>query len=214
MTREVWRVPRTRGAGSGLLLVALGIWGGIIAFVGPYFGYAYTPNITWTFTWGRLWLEILPAVATVLGGLILLGTAHRAIGHLGGWLAVAGGVWFLIGSSLSLLWNHGVMQTGTPVGGTMSRTVEQIGFFYGLGAAIVLLSAWALGRFAVVGVRERRLADADRAEHERALRERDYTERRERQVAASGPGGTGDAPAPSRTGSASTAAPPAGERKG
>ena len=29
------RVPRSRGALSGVLLVLLGLWGGLIAFVGP-----------------------------------------------------------------------------------------------------------------------------------------------------------------------------------
>jgi hypothetical protein len=38
------RVPRSRGALNGALLVLLGIWGGLIAFVGPYFHYAYTPD--------------------------------------------------------------------------------------------------------------------------------------------------------------------------
>jgi len=36
------RIPRSRGALSGVLLVLLGTWGGLIAFVGPYFHYAYT----------------------------------------------------------------------------------------------------------------------------------------------------------------------------
>jgi hypothetical protein len=38
------RVPRSRGALSGALLVLLGLWGGLIAFVGPYFHFAYTPG--------------------------------------------------------------------------------------------------------------------------------------------------------------------------
>ncbi|MDQ2789811.1 MAG: hypothetical protein M3Y73_08900 [Actinomycetota bacterium] len=32
---------RSRGAMSGFLLVLLGIWGAIIPFVGPYFGYTF-----------------------------------------------------------------------------------------------------------------------------------------------------------------------------
>ena len=54
------RVPRSRGALNGVLLVLLGLWGGLIAFVGPYFHYAYTPDQGFTYTTGRLWLEILP----------------------------------------------------------------------------------------------------------------------------------------------------------
>jgi len=39
-------------------LVLLGMWGGLIAFVGPYFDYAYTPNSEWTYNTGDMqkWL--------------------------------------------------------------------------------------------------------------------------------------------------------------
>jgi hypothetical protein len=50
------RIPRSKGAVSGVLLVLLGIWGALIPFVGPYFHYAYTPDRTWDYTTGRLWL--------------------------------------------------------------------------------------------------------------------------------------------------------------
>jgi len=47
------------------------------------------------------------------------------------------------------------LHPGTPVGGTLTRVVEQIGFFAGLGVVIVFLAALALGRLSVVGVRDR-----------------------------------------------------------
>ena len=62
------QVPRSRGAVSGTLLVLLGVWGALIPLVGPYFHYAYTPDAAWTFTAGRIWLEIVPGAATFLGG--------------------------------------------------------------------------------------------------------------------------------------------------
>ena len=55
------RIPRSRGALSGVLLILLGAWGGLIPFIGPYFHYAYTPPSAWSYTPGRFWLEILPA---------------------------------------------------------------------------------------------------------------------------------------------------------
>ena len=50
------RVPRSlralrRAAGPARNL------GRLIAFVGPYFQYAYTPDKAFTYTTGRLWLE-------------------------------------------------------------------------------------------------------------------------------------------------------------
>ena len=71
------RIPRTRGAFSGVMLVLLGAWGGLVAFIGPYFHFAYTPDKAWVYTTERLWLEILPGAATVLGGLLVLGSARR-----------------------------------------------------------------------------------------------------------------------------------------
>ena len=157
------RVPRSRGALNGVLLVLLGLWGGLIAFVGPYFHYAYTPDKGFTYTTGRLWLEILPAAGTILGGLIIGGPASRPVAIFGSWLAALSGAWFALGGSLSALW-HTSGSAGQPVGDNLHRVVEQIGFFTGLGLVIVFLAAVALGRFTVIGARERALAEGPAAE--------------------------------------------------
>ena len=157
------RVPRSRGALNGGLLVLLGIWGGLIAFVGPYFHYAYTPDKAFTYTTGRLWLEILPAAGAIVGGLILGGTASRPVAIFGAWLAALSGAWFVLGGQLSALWHTGG-SAGVPVGDNLHRVVEQIGFFTGLGLVIVFLAAVALGRFTVIGIRERALAEAPAVE--------------------------------------------------
>jgi hypothetical protein len=152
------RIPRTRGALTGLLLVILGLWGGLIPFLGPYFNYAIGPNHAWTWKTGRLWLDILPAAAVFFGGLILIASATRPRAHLGGWLALIGGLWFVVGPVLSMLWNHGVPQTGVAFGGDARRTVEWIGYYYGLGAACTMLASFALGRLSIVSVRDAELA--------------------------------------------------------
>ena len=173
-------MPRSRGATSGILLVLLGIWGGLVPFVGPYFGYAFTPDISWHFTWGRLWLEILPAAATFLGGLMLLGSTNRITGHFGAWLAAAGGAWFVIGEQVSRLWTGGVPAAGLPAStSSLGYVAEWIGFFTGLGVVITFLAASALGRMSVVSVRDvhrRRLAE-DRIAEERLAEERAAAER-------------------------------------
>ena len=69
------------------LIVLLGIWAGLVPFVGPYFHYAYTPNSAWTYTTGRFWLEILPGVGAMLGGLIVLVSSNRPFAIFGAWLA-------------------------------------------------------------------------------------------------------------------------------
>ena len=39
-----------RGRVIGVLLMLLGAWGAVVPFVGPYFGYAYTPDKVWVYT--------------------------------------------------------------------------------------------------------------------------------------------------------------------
>src|SRR5579872_6997627 len=156
----ILRVPRSRGALSGVLLVLLGAWGALIPFIGPSFNYAFTPDRSWSYNTGRLWLEILPGAAAFLGGLIVLLAATRPAAVFGAWLAAMSGAWFVVGRPLSTLWTTGGAG-GHPVGGTVTRAVEDIGFFTGLGVVILFFAAMALGRFTVIGAKEAALAAAE-----------------------------------------------------
>jgi hypothetical protein len=150
--------PRSRGALTGFGLVLLGAWGALIPFVGPYFDYAYTPDKTWTWTAARFWLQVLPGAAAFLAGLILLMTANRVVAWIAAWLGIAAGAWFVVGPLLAPLWRANYL--GSPVGDRTDVAVEQIGMFFGLGAAIILLAAMAAGRFSVIGIRDVALAPA------------------------------------------------------
>ncbi|WP_329259752.1 hypothetical protein OG417_23160 [Actinoallomurus sp. NBC_01490] len=158
------RVPRTRGALSGLLLVLLGLWGALMPLVGPYFHFGFAPDEAWHFTSGRVWLQVVPGAAVFLGGLIALASANRAFAAFGAWLAALGGAWFGVGVPLSGLWaDQGRTTLGSALGGTTRQVAEQITLLYGLGVVAVFLAAVALGRLAVVGVRDAALAErADR----------------------------------------------------
>src|SRR5215472_6729353 len=102
-----------RGRLTGGLLILLGAWGAVIPFVGPYFGFAYTPDKAWAYTSGRLWLSIVPGAAAVLGGILVLASDGAA--PVGAFLAALGGAWFVIGplASAYKLASHG-MATGSP----------------------------------------------------------------------------------------------------
>jgi len=143
------RVRRSRGALSGLLLVLLGIWGALVPFVGPYFHYAYTPDQAWRATSGRMWLEVLPGVVALVGGLVVLVSRFRPSALIGAWLAALAGAWFAVGGLVAGRWSS-LPTAGMPVGGTTRSLLEQVGFFTGLGVVIVFLAALALGRFTVV----------------------------------------------------------------
>ncbi|HTZ93308.1 MAG TPA: hypothetical protein VMB74_12995 [Streptosporangiaceae bacterium] len=155
------RVRRSRGALSGLLLVLLGIWGALIPFVGPYFNYAYTPDRAWTSTSGRIWLEVLPGVVTLAGGVVVLLSRFRPAAVFASWLAALAGAWFAVGHLVAGHWT-GLPGAGTPVGGATRSVLEQIGFFTGLGVAIVFVAALALGRFTVVAVADAATSRAGR----------------------------------------------------
>ncbi len=164
------RVPRSRGAVSGLLLVLLGLWGALIPLIGPYFSYAYTPDSVWRLTTGRIWLEIVPGAAVLLGGIILLLSRMRPMAMTGALLAAAGGAWFAVGAVVSPLWvSAATLSPGSPVGGPVHRSLEQLGFYTGLGVVIVFVAAVAAGRLSVVAARDTRL---DGGETVTARRER------------------------------------------
>jgi hypothetical protein len=142
------RLARSTGTVSGITIVLLGIWGGIIPFVGPYFNYSFESNATWHYTSNRLWLSILPAVVTIIGGILLAMASDRVSGMAGATMAMIGGAWFVIGPSVSRVWEHtSAGPIGAPLGGDVHQMAELVGYYYGLGALIVALAAFAMGRF-------------------------------------------------------------------
>jgi hypothetical protein len=151
-------MARSRGAITGPLLMLLGAWGALVPFIGHRFGYGYTPDNLWTWTAARGWLEVLPGCAAFLGGALVATSAHRVSATLGGWLAAAGGAWFVLGTVVAPFWNAG--NIGVPSGTGHHTAYEQIGMFTGLGVVIVLMAAIAIGRVSVVGVRDVSVAQA------------------------------------------------------
>ncbi|MGV0792447.1 hypothetical protein [Mycolicibacterium sp. XJ1819] len=152
-------MSRSRGAMSGFLLILLGLWGALIPFVGPYFDFAFNSDAAWTWTTARGWLEVLPGAAVALGGLLLLVSGNRATAMLGGWLAVAGGAWFVVGRALA--GPLGIGEVGAPVAATEAKAIAlDLAYFSGLGALIVFLGALALGRISVRSVRDIEFVDS------------------------------------------------------
>jgi hypothetical protein len=80
--------------------------------------------VPWFFTYDRLWLSILPGIVLFLGGLILGPSANRASGGVGAWLTLIGGMWFIIGPVISMLWRVGGLAApiGAPLGPNWQRS--------------------------------------------------------------------------------------------
>jgi hypothetical protein len=184
-------MPRTRGAVSGLLLILLGAWGALIPFFGPNINWAYMADPAWTWTIAKGWLEVLPGAVTAVGGLLLLVSGSRANAMVGGWLAVFGGAWFVVGRAFAS--TLGIGDVGQPVASAdLKRALLEVTYFTGLGALIVFLGGAALARVAVVHARDvvatqpAPMAGADVPARDPAVYDesRDVTRARTDQVAA------------------------------
>lgn len=162
--RRIMAVPRTRGAVSGALLLLLGLWGGLSPLVGPYFGYAFGEDDAWNATTDMVWLSFLPAAAVVVGAFVLIASTNRVSAGVGAWLAMVGGIWFVIGPAFSLLWDGGgpAAPIGRPLGEEGLRVTELLWSFYALGAVTTALAASALARLATVAARDLEAEDERR----------------------------------------------------
>lgn len=147
------RMPRSRGALSGLLVMLLGLWGALVPFVGPDFNFAYDQDQGADWSAARGWLEVLPGVVAIIGGLLLVRSQNRAAAMLGGWLSVVAGAWFVIGRVVATTLTIG--EIGRPVATTDTKAAWlELTYFHGLGAVIVFFGAMALGRVSVRSVRD------------------------------------------------------------
>jgi hypothetical protein len=88
----------SRGAVSGVTLVLLGLGGGLVPFVEPYFGYAFILGRTLGYTPGRLWLEVLPARGVIVSSLLVVVTRSRLIVLAGGVPGAVSATYFIVGA--------------------------------------------------------------------------------------------------------------------
>jgi len=151
-------MARSRGSLSGLALVLLGVWGGLMLFVGPYFHFGYAPDKAWFYDTGRLYAAVVPAGVALLAGLVVLATKSRWLAATWACLAVLAGVWFVIGRQVLdiTVSNPSAYQVGAPINAlSMHRVVAtNLAMFTGVGLLIVLFAALALGRVSVAAYKD------------------------------------------------------------
>ena len=129
----------------GLALILLGAWGALAPFIGPSFDFGFSPAGSWQWTSARGWLEVLPGAAAAVGGLVMMISPNRLVVSLGGAAAALAGGWYIAGTSLADLLKIG--SPGSPLGSRPGiQSLESLALFYGLGATILLLVTFVLGR--------------------------------------------------------------------
>ena len=121
---------------SGVAIIAFAVW----AVLGPFVG----PGDAWTSNFNHAMLVVVPASAAVLGGLMMLLSRGRQIAWIGGLVALAGALWFMIGPVIYMLWPGGGVGTGPAPGGSV-WLAQWGGLLFVTGAMITLLSSYALG---------------------------------------------------------------------
>jgi hypothetical protein len=153
------QIPRSRGVVCGVLLIVLGIWGGVAPFIGPYIHLGYAPDTAWHYNTARLYYSIAPGAAVLLGGLLVAVTRNRAVGIIGGVLAVLGGLWFIGGVHFMI----DVLHRSVPLGTALVRAgssvptwlyLDSLALFIGLGALVLFVGGLSIGRFSMLSARD------------------------------------------------------------
>lgn len=159
------KVPFTRGAACGTLLILLGAWVALIPFVGPLFDYSIGSTNSWDWTMGRFWLNVLPGAVTFAAGLVALGAGKRFTIGMAGWTASIAGIWIVAGPQLSRIWNNGVVEDGTLHGSNNVQVLAMLGYSLIAGGLITAIGAFLLGRNTVASLEDVRY-DAQTRERE------------------------------------------------
>jgi hypothetical protein len=137
---------------TGVLLVLLGAAAALAPLLGPEIGLTIGSDETFDVTQDRLILSVIPGAAVALGGLLLLVAANRPVAMFGGVLALAGGIWLVVGPVVSRLWEDsgGLLgAAGRPAGDRTRQTIEVLTYHHGIGALITALAGIGLGRLAI-----------------------------------------------------------------
>ena len=153
---EAWSLRPLAAAGSALLMVLLGAWGAIVAFVGPAFGFRATAVSPWQWTTDNWLLHLVPGAAGVLAGLIVLSWVPLAVAgarnalRLAALLAVGAGAWFVIGPAA---WPAFETSSAYQVAATgLGAFLYRVGANLGPGFLLAVLGTWVLRASSPIGL--------------------------------------------------------------
>jgi hypothetical protein len=133
----------------GLIILLLGVWAAIVPYVGPIFGYSADGSPSWTWNLGHSLLFLVPGVAAVVGGALVMisgravGSAGRGLLACGGLLAMLCGAWLVIGP---LAWPALEGTAFYMVASPLSTLAHGVGYSLGPGALLLAMGGIATGR--------------------------------------------------------------------
>ncbi len=118
------------------IIILLGLFVGIIPFVGPLFDFGMGPEPAWVMTLSRFVRHVLPAAAIVIGGVMLMPRA-RSWRATGATLAMLGGIWVTIAPIVLGRGGEGVP--------ALIDIVRPLVYHFGTGVIIAILAGYAAG---------------------------------------------------------------------
>lgn len=134
---------------AGFMTLLLGAWSGIVAFVGPLFGFSADGAGSWTWNLAHSLLFLVPGAVASLAGLVIMieglttGPARRVLLGFGGLLAAICGAWLVVGPlAWPALEGRGFFTGATP----LRELAYWIGYSLGPGALLLAFGAFILGR--------------------------------------------------------------------
>jgi len=147
------RVGRFGLGTVGLIALLVSAWGGIVAYVGPIFGFSGDGSVSWTWNLAHSLLALIPGAAGVLLGLFVMRSARRTTTVARGRLSLASagvllmvcGAWFAIGPLAWPVLYHGdyFLRSVSP----LRFLAYDVGYAIGTGLVLVgcggFVSGWA-----------------------------------------------------------------------
>ncbi len=150
--RESATATMTRPTGMamvGFLTVLTGAWAGIVAFVGPVWGYNAAGTTSWAWNANHWLLHLIPGAVGVVAGLFMMaraGSGHRAVTRSGfglsGLLAAGAGAWLILGPAVWPMIYSGPVYG--PATDHMAAFLNALGANLGPGILLVLFGGMAL----------------------------------------------------------------------
>lgn len=137
-------------AAVGVIAMLLGIWGGLVPFIGPSFGFSADGSGAWRLTAAHVWLGVLPGAVAFIAGILMLGSAPRTVSGSGrralvlsGILGLLAGSWFVVGPQA---WLVVTSASRYFVGAVPLRELAfQIVYAFGPGVLVLAAGAFSLG---------------------------------------------------------------------